>query len=206
RAHHPGADPRGGALADRADRHPGGALVAGDAREGLVAGGLHGTAETLRGLRRLLGEEVAVAVAAEGALLGGEHVLPGDGALGAGGQHVVQRDAAVAGELARRRLGEDPADRDLAGLRLLGRDRAAAASARRGGAGAVADEGLRLLAAARVLRDGHLLGDLLRRGVGVRLLGLRRVGRDGSAGRVGAAGRVGRAVGRTGGGRAARRV
>src|SRR5699024_3684702 len=124
---------------------PGGALVAGDAGERLVAGGLHGPAEALRGLRRLLGEEGAVAVPAEGALLRGEHVLPGHGALGAGGQHVVQRDAEVPGELAHRRFGEDPVDRDLPGLLLLGGRRAAPTSACRGGAGAVADEVLRLL-------------------------------------------------------------
>src|SRR5699024_5363405 len=167
-------------------------------RERLIAGGLHGPAETFRGLRRLLGEEGAVAVAAEGTLLGGEHVLPGHGALGAGGQHVVQRDAEVPGELAHRRLGEDPVDRDLPGLLLLGGGRAAPTPARRGGAGAVADEVLRLLAAGGALRGDDLFGDLLGRRIGLRLVVL-----GGIAGRAGC---VGRAVGRAGGGRAARGV
>src|SRR5699024_4244112 len=89
-------------------------------------------------------------------------------------------------------------DRDLPGLLLLGGGRAAPTPARRGGAGAVADEVLRLLAAGGALRGDDLFGDLLGRRIGLRLVVL-----GGIAGRAGC---VGRAVGRAGGGRAARGV
>src|SRR5699024_670889 len=115
-----------------------------------------------------------------------------------GGQHVVQRDAEVPGELAHRRLGEDPVDRDLPGLLLLGGRRAAPTSACRGGAGAVADEVLRLLPTGGLRRGGNLLGDLLGRRIGLRLVVL-----GGGAGRAGRAGCVGWSVGRGGGGRTA---